>query len=48
MNKEWHEKNQMPKNPTLEQRMKWHVEHQKRCGCRPIPTALLKQMKKNQ
>ena len=27
INKDWHEKNRMPKNPTLEQRMEWHIAH---------------------
>jgi hypothetical protein len=46
MNKEWHLKNRMPKNPTLSQRIRWHTEHKKHCGCRPIPDRLLKLMKK--
>ena len=40
MNKEWHEKNRMPKNPTLEQRIAWHVEHQKHCNCREMPESI--------
>ncbi len=26
----------MPKNPTLDQRIDWHVAHAKACGCREI------------
>jgi hypothetical protein len=37
INKEWHLKNKMPKNPTLEQRIKWHIEHSKNCSCRRMP-----------
>jgi hypothetical protein len=37
MNKQWHDANPMPKNPTMDQRIAWHVEHQKHCACRPIP-----------
>jgi hypothetical protein len=40
INKEWHEKNKMPKNPSLDERMKWHIEHAKNCTCRPIPDKL--------
>lgn len=29
INKEWHLKNRMPKNPTSEQRIAWHIEHKK-------------------
>jgi hypothetical protein len=25
INSEWHAKNKMPKNPTFEQRVKWHL-----------------------
>ncbi len=46
INREWHEKNRMPKNANLEQRMKWHLEHQKNCSCRPIPDRLRAEMKK--
>lgn len=47
INKEWHEKNKMPKNPSFEQRVKWHLEHQKNCNCRPIPQKLLIEMTQN-
>ena len=46
INKEWHLKNKMPKNPTFEQRVKWHLEHAKNCTCRPIPDKLKEEMKK--
>jgi len=35
-NKEWHLANKMPKNPSLEQRRKWHTEHGKNCNCREL------------
>jgi hypothetical protein len=44
-NKTWHEKNLMPKNASFEQRVKWHLAHQKHCACREIPVKLLKEMK---
>jgi hypothetical protein len=40
MNAEWHRANVMPKNATEQQRLEWHKEHQKYCGCRPIPENL--------
>jgi hypothetical protein len=46
MNKEWHLKHTMPKNPTMEKRIKWHLEHEKNCSCRPIPEKLREEMKK--
>lgn len=36
INAEWHEANRMPKNPTHEQRMRWHFEHNKHCQCYPM------------
>jgi hypothetical protein len=44
INKAWHEKNKMPANPTFEQKVKWHLAHQKHCTCRPIPAKLAAQM----
>lgn len=41
LNKEWHQQNRMPKNPSLDQRIEWHLEHQKNCSCRPIPVNLI-------
>ncbi|MDD5503556.1 MAG: hypothetical protein PHH26_08885 [Candidatus Thermoplasmatota archaeon] len=46
INREWHERNRMPKNPKLEQRIEWHLEHQKNCDCRPIPGKLKKETAK--
>lgn len=43
VNAEWHGAHPMPKNPTLEQRLEWHLEHQKHCACRPIPAKLQQQ-----
>jgi hypothetical protein len=45
INKEWHLKNKMPKNAKFEERVKWHLAHQKNCNCRPIPDKLLSEMK---
>jgi hypothetical protein len=46
INAEWHRKNPMPKNPTQEQRMKWHVVHARHCSCREIPPKLHAEMTK--
>lgn len=45
-NKNWHQKNKMPKNPTLEERIKWHLGHAKHCCCRPMPDKLKKEIKR--
>jgi len=47
INKEWHQSHRMPKNPTIEQRIQWHLEHAKHCACRDIPEKLKAEMKKH-
>jgi hypothetical protein len=44
LNKAWHEKNKMPAHPSFEQKVKWHLAHQKNCACRPIPAKLAEEM----
>jgi hypothetical protein len=46
INELWHQKNPMPKNPTIDQRIDWHIAHQKNCACRGIPVKLKEEMKK--
>jgi len=46
INKSWHLANKMPQNPTVEQRIKWHLEHKKNCSCMPIPKKLEEEMKR--
>jgi hypothetical protein len=37
INAEWHKANRMPKNPTFNQRVEWHLAHVRFCECRKIP-----------
>ncbi len=46
INVEWHSKNKMPKNPTLDERVKWHLSHSKNCLCRPLEGKILEEIKK--
>lgn len=47
INKEWHLAHPMPPHATIEQRIQWHIEHLKNCGCRKdIPEKLKEEMKK--
>ena len=46
INAQWHLKNKMPKNPTLDQRIKWHLDHAKNCTCRPLYGKILEEIKK--
>lgn len=43
---EWHIKNRMPKNPTLDERVAWHLDHAKNCSCRPLDGKILEEIKK--
>jgi len=44
MNAEWHKKHVLRRGASLEERIAWHREHQKRCACRPVPAKLLAEM----
>jgi hypothetical protein len=46
INATWHKANRMPKNPTADQRIHWHLEHTRECGCRPIPPKLRKEIER--
>ncbi len=46
INKTWHEHNKMPRNASVEERIRWHLVHQKYCACRPIPAKLMTEIRK--
>ena len=46
INKKWHEQHKMPKNVSIEEKIKWHLSHAKNCSCRPIPKKLLDAIQK--
>lgn len=46
INIEWHKAHKMPKRPTTEQRIAWHLNHAKNCNCRTISEKLLTEMKR--
>jgi hypothetical protein len=46
LNAEWHRKHRMPKNPTPEQRLRWHEGHAKACACREMPPAMWAELQK--
>lgn len=48
LNREWHLKNKMPKNPTKDQRLNWHLGHAAHCDCREIPAALKVEIEQRQ
>jgi hypothetical protein len=44
INVNWHLAHPMPSNPSLDQRIAWHLEHRQACACREIPKKLLAEM----
>jgi hypothetical protein len=46
INKAWHEANRMPKNPSLDQRVAWHIGHTKHCQCRPLDAKMLEEIQR--
>ena len=41
----WHKAHRMPKNATLDEKIKWHTGHAKHCKCRDS-FAFLRKLKK--
>jgi hypothetical protein len=41
INAKWHREHKMPKNPSAQQRLEWHMAHAKACACRPMPASML-------
>ena len=46
INRDWHEKHKMPKNPTEKERLEWQIGHAEHCDCRPTPEWVKAEMKK--
>jgi hypothetical protein len=46
MNARWHKNHAMPKNPSLEQRLRWHVAHARACSCREIPRSVATELRR--
>jgi predicted flap endonuclease-1-like 5' DNA nuclease len=47
INASWHEAHPMPKNPSLQDRVAWHVEHTRECACRAMPDTVTKELDEN-
>lgn len=46
INAAWHRAHPMPKNPTLDQRVEWHMAHARACGCRAIHGTVLAELRR--
>lgn len=40
INKQWHEKHQIPHKAEREERVKWYLSHAKHCDCRVVPESI--------
>ena len=47
INREWHQSHRMPENPTELQRIAWHAEHARNCGCRGIDVGVARLFRKH-
>ena len=43
-NREWHSTHPLPMHPSIEQRLLWHLEHARYCGCHEIPRTVREEM----
>ena len=46
INAAWHQAHPMPKNPTLDRRVEWHLAHVANCGCRALPASILDELER--
>ncbi|MFA6197608.1 MAG: hypothetical protein WC734_00430 [Patescibacteria group bacterium] len=42
----WHKSHRMPKKPSLDDRVKWHVAHARNCQCRKLEGKMLEEIKR--
>jgi hypothetical protein len=45
-NARWHAAHRMPSNPSLDQRITWHMAHAAHCACRPMPATVVAELKR--
>ena len=46
LNAAWHKAHPMSARATLDERVAWHVDHAKACGCRPMPATVSAELKR--
>ncbi|MBI4220329.1 MAG: CBS domain-containing protein [Chloroflexi bacterium] len=44
INASWHRNNRMPRDASLDQRVRWHIDHTSHCACVPIPATVLEEI----
>ncbi len=45
MNADWHRAHVLGPHASLDDRVRWHVEHAKACACREIPESIRAEMR---
>jgi hypothetical protein len=45
INAGWHLRNRMPRNASIDDRIRWHVAHARACACRPIPESVAREIR---
>jgi hypothetical protein len=45
-NARWHAAHRMSANPSLNERVKWHVAHARHCACRPMPATVVAELRR--
>lgn len=48
MNVEWHTRNRLCRNASLEQRVQWHLAHVEACDCRGLPAGIVAELEGRQ
>jgi hypothetical protein len=48
LNAEWHRAHPMPPKATFEQRVAWHREHARHCGCRKPPPDIAERLEREE
>ena len=48
MNRDWHQEHKMPDRATEAERIAWHLDHARNCGCRPIPKQMIQRVERIQ
>jgi len=46
LNRTWHAQHRLGAKASLDDRVRWHIEHAKVCGCRPIPRLVLEEIER--
>jgi hypothetical protein len=48
LNREWHEAHRLPRNAKLAERVDWHLEHERVCGCREMPASIKAELERRE